>query len=157
MNLIGLFFALLTSATISMSGVFVEPKNNENQIILVQNSTESSEFLEYWYSDFRQTPTCDVTYPKFKEMYGKYTPLSYEDKIEVNAKPADLEMNGNQYTIGDVITTLVNKFNSVNDGGDDKKQKLDQSTMIAIVSGVAIFGISTILVFYILKSKKIIK
>ena len=78
----------------------------------MQNSTESSEFLEYWYSDFRQTPTCDVTYPKFKEMYGKYTPLSYEDKIEVNAKPADLEMNGNQYTIEDVITTLVNKFNS---------------------------------------------
>lgn len=148
---------LFSSVTFTGQKCFVNENNRENNVILYQNSNNLEEFTTYWYSDFRQTPTCDVTYKKFSEMLEKYNALSEEEKAIVNVLPADENNPTETYTILDVINTLKNKFNTPSSSGDGDKPKLDQGTMIAVVSGVAIFGITTILIFYILKNKKIIK
>jgi len=144
---------MFSSVTLSYNQSFYCQNLEQNSINFKQISTKTQEFLDYWDILFAHKETCDITYDEFKEMYTKYNDLSAEEKAIVD----ETQHKDSQYKIKDVINTLINKFNSAPTSSGDEKEKLDQSTMIAIISGVAIFGMSTILIFYILKNKNIIK
>lgn len=126
--------------------------NETFDIKLVQKSTQSDEFINYWYYEFRLIPTCDVTYEQYKEMYDKYNDLTKEDK-EIIDNLIDVDPN---YTIKQVIDTLTQRFYKQGDGSKDERDVLDQTSTLIIISTVAIFGMSMILVFYMLKNKHII-
>lgn len=129
-----------------------EAKSLENNLVLLENSKDSDEFIRYWETDFRTTPTCDVQYDKFMEMINKYQALSSEDKQIVD-NTTDVR---DGCKIKKVITTLVNRFYRITPQNTDKKDTLTKSATIIIIVSVAVFGMSTISVFFILKNKKVI-
>ena len=127
---------------------------------LVQNavirSVESDDFLTYWQEDFRKDEQgeiiaiCDITYSQYKEMYERYISLSKEDRAIINATN-DYETG---YKIEDSIKQLISMFS--NTPKQSGKMVLDQKTTIIIVVSVAVFGMSSICVFFIFKNNKII-
>lgn len=133
--------------TNSMQNIPVLTENNARVLSPVD------EFLEYW-DVFRQTPTCDVTYDQFKDMYDRFMSLSETDRAIVAETQDKVEP---QYKIKDIISTLVSKFYTVNPKSDFEKETLEQSTTIIIIVVAAVFGMSTILIFFILKNNKIIQ
>ena len=145
---------MFSSITVSGTSSLKIQNNAKTPAIVELFATKVEDFLTYWNDTFRLTPTCDVTYEQFNEMVQQFNQLTKEEKEEVIVIQDQAEPD---YTIGDIIKTLTNKFYPTGPTENKTKQDLDQNTMIWIVSGVAIFGITTILIFYILKNKKIIK
>ena len=116
-------------------------------------STLSDNFLTYYREDFRQNGTiaiCDITYQSFKEMYDKFIALDKDDQNIVKTS-ADFEEG---YTIGDSIQTLLTRFSpSI---VPEEKTSLKQSNTIILVIVIAVFGMSTISVFFVFKNDKLI-
>ena len=135
-----------------------ETFNYEKEAVFVIKSSESDEFINYWQNDFRKRedgtiiPICDISKDDFTMMYySHYSPLSEQDKKIVNATN-DFEEG---YTIKDSINQLAAMY--ANHNNDNGKSNLDQSTGIIVVVSIAIFGVSTISIFFIFKQKKFIK
>lgn len=135
-----------------------EAFNYEKEAGFVVKSVESDEFIDYWQNDFRKRedgtiiPICDISKDDFTLMYySHYSPLSEQDKKIVNATN-DFEEG---YTIKDSINQLAAMY--ANHNNDSGKSNLDQSTGIIVVVSIAIFGVSTISIFFIFKQKKFIK
>lgn len=127
-------------------------ESKEPQIAYASN-TEVEEFLSYWRYSFKPagTQTCDITKAKFDEMYEKFKVLSDSDKAVIKNTKDDEE-----YTIGNVIETLVNKFYTPVKP-QEHKESLDQSTTIIIIVVAAVFGMTTISIFFVLKNNKVIQ
>ena len=145
-------------------GLFASPKidnNPQKSVFCVEKSVyrtpQSEEFLTYYKEDFRKDdkgeiiPICDITYASYKEMYNKYIALSVEERTEVNNTP-DYEEG---YKIEDSIKTLIGMYATA--PKQNNRMTLDQSTTIIAVVVVAVFGMSTICVFFVLKNNKIIE
>ncbi|MCQ2802189.1 MAG: hypothetical protein MJ225_00655 [Bacilli bacterium] len=147
-----LFLLMIPAFCLVGSNTPKEAKSLENNLVLLVNSKESDEFLDYWENDFRKTPTCDVKYEDFMVMITKYQALSSADK-EIVDNTTDVR---DGCKIKEVITTLVNRFYRITPQNTDKKDTLTKSTTIIIIVSVAVFGMSTISVFFILKNKKVI-
>ena len=122
----------------------------------IKRSESSDNFVNYWKEDFRKddegnvVAICDITYGDYKEMYGKYISLIESDRTIVNAT-ADYEEG---YKIEDSIKTLIGMYSSA--PKQNERMTLDQKTTIAVVVSIAVFGMSTICVFFVLKNNKII-
>ena len=114
-----------------------------------------TDFTSYWET-FREThpAVCDITFEEFKEMYSHYLALSKEDRAIVDGMKDPKE---NDYTIGSIIRTLVNKFYPNNSKIKTEKEKLNQSTIIVIATIVALVGATSISILYILKNNTVLK
>ena len=123
------------------------------------NSAESDEFLSYWKDDFRKDDEgkiiaiCDITYLSFKNMYARYVLLDEQDKNIVD-KTADYEEG---YLIKDSIKTLIDRFADMHTAQNKEKRTLDQSSSIIVIVSIAVFGMSTICVFFVLKKDNVIQ
>ena len=131
---------------------------SENQAYFAVDPAPSDpdSFKEYWENDFRENnpEVCNISLAAYKEMYGYYQPLSDSDKAIINAFKDAREPD---YTIGQIIRTLVNKFEPNNSKMRSEKQKLEQSDIIVIATVVALVGATAISVLYILRNNKVIK
>ena len=155
MLIIGLFFSL-----------FSAPKNNFNNqkepeiaVKSVQINDATNDFITYWKEDFRLDDKgeviaiCDITKADFRDMYyNHYLKLSATERANVN-KAKDLEEG---YTIKDSIDQLAKMYIS-GKSDSEAKSNLDQPTSIIIVVSVAIFGITSISIFFIFKQEKFIQ
>ena len=125
----------------------------------LKRSTESDDFISYWKEDFRKDetgeiiPICDITYASYTEMYSRYVVLSNEDREIVNKTP-DYEEG---YTIEDSVKELIRIHSNHTGTKESEKRTLNQSSTIIIIVVIAVFGMSTICVFFVLKNSKIIK
>ena len=122
-------------------------------------SAASDEFISYWNDDFRKDdvgniiPICDITYSSFKTMYSKYVLLDTSDKAIVDATP-DYEEG---YSIKDSIKTLVDMYGDNQNPTAKEKRTLDQKSSIIVIVTIAVFGMSTICIFFVLKRDNIIQ
>ena len=123
---------------------------------LVNRSAETDSFIDYWENDFRANnpAVCDIPYSAYKEMYDRYSALTKADRELVNEIHDGREPD---YTIGQIIQTLVNRYYPNTQKIKTEKQKLDQSTIIIIATVVALVGATAISVLYMLKNNKVIK
>ena len=125
----------------------------------LHRSVESDDFITYWKDDFRKDEAgniiliCDISYDSYAEMYSKYVVLSKEDRKVVNSTP-DYE---DGYTIEDSIKELIRIHANHASQKDTERRTLNQSSTIIIIVVIAVFGMSTICVFFVLKNNKIIK
>ena len=151
-----LLFAPLTFGSFTSANPANMPVLHEKSL---KRSTISDEFLTYWKEDFRKDNSgniiaiCDISYSSYKEMYSKYVVLSNEDRKTVNATP-DYEEG---YTIGDSIKELIRIHSNHVNTKDVERRTLNQSSTIIIIVVIAVFGMSTICVFFVLKNNKIIQ
>ena len=125
----------------------------------IKRSVESDSFISYWKEEFRKDDNgqiiaiCDITFNSYREMYGKYVLLSNEDRKTVNSTP-DFEEG---YTIEDSIKELIRIHGNHNNTKPTERRTLNQSSTIIIIVVIAVFGMSTICVFFVLKNNKIIQ
>ena len=153
-----LLFLMMICPLLS-SGKNFNNSENYNQIpaISAKFSQKSDDFLSYWKDDFRKNdqgkiiPICDITYNEYTVMYEKYVALDNADRVIVDKTP-DYEEG---YTIKDSIKQLVNMYAGHTDPKENKRV-LTKSTSIIIIVVIAVFGMSTICVFFVLKNNKII-
>lgn len=123
------------------------------------NSVESDEFLSYWKDEFRKDDDgniiaiCDISYLSFKDMYARYVLLDDQDKSIVD-KTKDYEEG---YVIKDSIKTLIDRFADMHTAQNKEKRTLDQSSSIIVIVSIAVFGMSTICVFFVLKNDNVIQ
>lgn len=147
-------------ATFSFNSVAAQTYENSAvlPVKMAVSNEKTDEFISYYKFDFRLDengqiiPICDITYASYTVMYGKYATLNKDERETVNLTP-DYEEG---FTIGDSIKTLVNQFNDRSNQSVPTKRVLNKSTTIIIIVVVAVFGMSTIFIFYILKNNKII-
>ena len=145
-----------------ISGSF-NSDNLQNNPVLQEKvdikSSESESFVSYWKDEFRKDsggniiPVCDITYESYSVMYSKYVALDKGDRSEVDATP-DYE---DGYTIKDSIVELTKIHGKKSNSSKQEKQTLNQSSAITIVVVVAVFGMSVICLFYVMKNKNLIK
>ena len=154
--LLGLFLLPLlgglSAKNTSKTSVFTAEKP-----VIYRSLDDTAEgFIDYWENDFRANnpAVCDIPYEAYKEMYSRYLALSEGDRITVNATK---DIRESDYTIGQIIRTLVNRFYPNNQKMENDKSKLDQSTIIVIATVVALVGATAISVLYILKNNKVIE
>ena len=148
----------LLSLGVFSGGNIQKPQQNSDFPMqnAIKKSEESDNFLTYWKEDFRKDDTgkiiaiCDITYSQYREMYGKYAALTVEERNVINATP-DYEQG---YTIQDSIKQLISMYSST--PKSNERMTLNQTTTITIVVSIAVFGMSTICVFFVLKNNKII-
>ena len=156
-----LFAFLLLLAPLTFGGFKHETQANMPflQEKYIKKSVESDGFISYWKEDFRKDEAgnliaiCDITYNSYKEMYAKYVLLSKTDREIVNSTP-DYEEG---YTIEDSIKELIRIHANHSPQKDTERRTLNQSSTIIIIVVIAVFGMSTICVFFVLKNNKIIK
>lgn len=156
-----LFAFLLLLAPLTF-GSFSRDLPQNNAVLhekYIKKSVESDNFLSYWRNDFRKDENgkiiaiCDITYASYKEMYQKYVLLTSDDRKIVNLTP-DYEEG---YTIEDSIKELIRIHSNHGNIKPVERRTLNQSSTIIIIVVVAVFGMSTICVFFVLKSNKIIQ
>lgn len=142
----------------------VSSSNNQNSGVLPVNSLKyqgnAEEFITYYLNDFRKDSKgeiisiCDIVYESYQVMNERYVSLSDADRQIVNVHP-DYEEG---YTILDSIKELANRFSKTQPGKDkEERHTLNQSTTISIIVIVAIFGMSSICIFFVLKNSNIIE
>lgn len=111
-------------------------------------------FINYWNEKVRRTADDDIClmskdeYLKLKNMYDA---LNAEDKTVVNT----YKDKANQ-TIEDTMDYLGKFFAEESTNNNTKKQNLPQDMTLGIIVSIAIFGMTTISIFYTLKKQGII-
>jgi len=110
----------------------------------------ADEFIIEWAAYRIKYPNiCDpAAKADFNQLYEDYISLSKEDKEIVDATP---DVDG--YTIGDSIKYLINHFKNFE---VVKKTKLDKGNTLTIVIALAVFGMTAVCGFFLLKNKNII-
>ena len=150
-----MFFPLLFGGNIS----HVSQNNQPFEQEIAKKMLNSNEFITYWMNDFRlddegqRIAICDITYNEYTIMYSKYAELNNADRTVVDNTP-DYEEG---YTIKDSILELVRIHGNMNRKQEETKQTLNQSTTIIIIVVIAVFGMSTICVFFVLKNNNVIQ
>ena len=150
-----MFFSLFSGLPTSLGSSNAQFEHHSIQL----KSAASDGFISYWNDDFRKDdvgniiPICDITYSSFKTMYAKYVLLDVEDKAVVDATP-DFEEG---YTIKDSIKTLVDMYGDSHIPAAKEKRTLDQKSSIIVIVTIAVFGMSTICIFFVLKRDNIIQ
>ena len=137
--------------------------NLENTPVLQEKidikSVESDEFLSYWQNDFRKDdnddiiPICDIKYEDYTVMYTKYAALNNVDREIIDSTP-DYE---DGFTIKDSIVELVRIYGKRKNTSDLQKHTLNQSSAITIIVVIAVFGMSVICLFYVMKNNNLIQ
>ena len=111
-------------------------------------------FINYWNINIRPTAdfdVCDIGRENFLILKSKYDALGAKDKLYVDDY---LDASGNK--IGKTMSYLSKYFeeNKSNSGGANSF--LSQDVTLGLIVSIAIFGMTTISIFYLLKKKEII-
>ena len=153
--LLTLFASLLGSSTFNS----FEQKSEVLHVKMDIKSAESDEFLSYWRDDFRKDDQgkliaiCDITYAEYMSMYEKYATLNESDRNIINST-ADYEEG---YTIKDSIKELIRIYSGKKQNSEGERRTLNQSSTIAVIVVIAVFGMSVICVFFVMKNVNLIK
>ena len=157
-----LLFALLTIFIPCISSVSSNEFTQKNEVLHAKfeiKSVESDAFLTYWRDDFRKDDEgkliaiCNITYADYSSMYEKYAALNESDRNTINAT-ADYEEG---YTIKDSIKELVRIHGGKKQNNEADRRTLNQSSTITIIVVIAVFGMSVICVFFVMKNTNLIK
>ena len=111
-------------------------------------------FINYWNDIIRpdnNTDVCSMSKDDYIVLKEKYNDLIAEDKAYVD----DYVDKANQ-SIADTMNYLSKYFTEEEKTNNQTKKNLPQDMTIGIIVSVAIFGMTTISIFYILKQQKII-
>lgn len=109
-------------------------------------------FINYWNTYIRPTPTssiCDITEDTYNDLIAKYEVLNSYDEAIVNNY---VDLGGEK--ISDSIEYLEVLFSPAQPS--NKKTEISKSVTLSIIIGVAIFGMTSIAIFYLLMKKNII-
>ncbi len=110
-------------------------------------------FINYWNEVVRpneNTSICDLNYETYVVIKNLYSSLNEEDKAVVDAYK-----DKNDISIKDSIKFL-NSFFNPDTTPSRTTDELKQGTTLRLVIYIAIFGLTSICVFFLLKTKKII-
>lgn len=110
-------------------------------------------FINYWNEKIRPTAESnicnDIDYKTFQEVYGLYLNLSEEDRAIV-----DEYEDAAQSKIKDSIVELKNHFNQT--PNSNKTEEWNQTAAITLITVIALIGMTSITIFFLLKTKNII-
>lgn len=109
-------------------------------------------FINYWNTFIRPSKNasvCDISKERYTELKYKYNLLGSLDKSNVN----DYVDSAGE-SIEDSLHYLESYFNPKDD--EPKENKISKDVAMTIVIGIAIFGMTSIAVFYLLMKKNII-
>lgn len=109
-------------------------------------------FINYWNDIVRpdtEISICDMTKSDFQALYALYTGLSLSERNKVDAT---LDKAGEK--IGDSMKVLINQFKSSQPS--QKTTEWKQSGALTFIIIVAVIGMTSICVFFLMKTKQII-
>ena len=110
-------------------------------------------FISYWNENVRQnkdTSLCDIKYENYLYIKNLYSSLNEVDKAVVDAY-----QDKSDISIKDSISFLNSYFNP-DTTPSNQSDELKQGTTLRLVIYIAIFGLTSICIFFLLKTKKII-
>ena len=110
-------------------------------------------FINYWDDNIRptaETNICDMDASTFQEMYRYYRELSDEDLESVNNHT---DIAGAK--IKDSIKELSNQF--VGSNQSQKTEEWNQTGAITLIIFIAVIGMTSITIFFLLKTRNIIQ
>ena len=110
-------------------------------------------FINYWDEYVRPNSSsdiCDIGKSAYLTLKNKYNSLLSNDRIVVDAYKDKAGQ-----TIRSSMLYLADYFNSSNNS-NGSQTTLNQDTTIGLIVSIAIFGMTTISIFYLLKRKNII-
>lgn len=111
-------------------------------------------FINLWNDEVRpnvDSDICSMSKERFKSIKEKYDSLNSEDRAYVN----EYIDRANQ-SIEDTMEYLSKYYSDEQQNSNQVKKNLPQDMTIGFIVSVAIFGMTTISIFYILKQQKII-
>lgn len=109
-------------------------------------------FVNYWNIEVRpqaEISICDMSKSDFQALYALYSNLTLSDRKQVDAT---LDLANEK--IGDSMAVLINQFKEPQQS--NKKTEWKQSGAITFIIIVAVIGMTSISVFFLLKTKQII-
>ena len=109
-------------------------------------------FVNYWNDVIRpesKSSICEMTKSAFNDIYGRYLALSNEEKAVV-----DNTVDKAGAKIGDSMKELVNLFYKPTNS--KPKSEWRQSGAITLIIIISVIGMTSICVFFLLKTKKLI-
>ena len=110
-------------------------------------------FMNYWNLHVRpneDSNICDISKTTYQDVYFLYKNLSQEDLNVVNATTDKAGVK-----ISDSMKELVKLFSD--SSGSQKTDEWNQTGAITLIIIVAVIGMTSITIFYLLKTKNIIK
>lgn len=125
----------------------------EHKFDLVKYYAFDEGFINLWNDKIRKTANdniCDISQDAFEDMYRHYLRLSDEDKNTVNKTDDKAGVK-----IEASIKELTNHFS-----GAEKTQKTEewnQTGAITLIIVIAVIGMTSITIFFLLKTKNIIQ
>lgn len=125
--------------------------NYDTSIQVIDYSFDEG-FINYWNKYIRPTKNssvCDISKERYSELKFKYNSLGSLDRNNVNEY---IDIAGE--SIEDSLHYLENYFNPKEE--QPKENKISKDVAMTIVIGIAIFGMTSIAVFYLLMKKNII-
>ena len=111
-------------------------------------------FINLWDDEIRpnsDSDICSMSKERFKTLKEKYDGLTATDRAIVNEY---IDKAGQ--SIEDTMEYLSKYYSDDEEKTNQVKRNLPQDMTIGIIVSVAIFGMTTISIFYILKQQKII-
>jgi hypothetical protein len=143
---------------------FLETKRDKcyNNFVLDEYYTEDNGisyyscdegFINYWNENIRPNENsniCDITQSTFSEVYSLYKSLSNED-LETVDSYVDLA----DAKISDSMKELISVFTKTPNA--PKNTEWNQTGAITLIMIIAVIGMTSITVFFLLKTKNIIK
>ena len=111
-------------------------------------------FINYWNTNIRptaETDICSITKDTYQELKAMYQALSAYDLANVNNYT---DKSGNK--INKTMSFLASYFNPAPEQ-QERGSELSKDTTLGLIVSIAIFGMTTISIFYLLKRKNIIK
>ena len=109
-------------------------------------------FINYWNTYIRPTENtniCNITKQTFSYAYGLYINLIQSDLDVVNQY---VDLAGAK--ISDSMKTLISVFSE--QGSQKKKDEWNQTGAITLIIVISVVGMTSIAIFFLLKTKKII-
>lgn len=109
-------------------------------------------FINYWNTTIRPekgTSICDISKETFNTLYSRYIQLTSEEKAVV-----DTTLDKAGAKIGDSMQELVNLFYKPN--SSKPKSEWNQSGAITLIIVISVIGMTSICIFFLLKTKKLI-
>lgn len=109
-------------------------------------------FINYWIRNIRveeNTSICDMSKEQFNELYSLYKNLKTSDKKIVDQY---VDIAGEK--IGDSMKELIDMF--VKKNPSRSKDEFSQGNAIGVIIVIALIGMTSICIFYLLKTKDVI-
>ena len=150
----GAFTGQTTLATCYFTGSEEEYQalNISYEFTLVKYYAIDEGFINYWDKEVRpneNTNICEISKDKYEYIRELYTSLTADDKAVVDAYEDKAGAS-----IKDSIKELNQHF--VTPGGAKNNEEWNQTGAITLILIIAVIGMTSITIFYLLKTKKII-